>query len=63
MCFFGIVYGISEYGLGMQLGIPQKKAKQYIEQYIEKYAFCVGKIDHKAAPLLFILRQTNEALL
>ena len=34
---FGIVYGISEYGLGMQLGIPQKKAKQYIEQYLEKY--------------------------
>lgn len=35
---FGIVYGISEYGLGMQLGIPQKKAKQYIEQYLEKYS-------------------------
>ena len=34
---FGIVYGISEYGLGMQLGIPQKKAKIYIEQYLEKY--------------------------
>ena len=34
---FGIVYGISEYGLGMQLGIPQKKAKMYIEQYLEKY--------------------------
>ena len=35
---FGIVYGISEYGLGMQLGIPQKKAKNYIEQYLEKYS-------------------------
>ena len=35
---FGIVYGISEYGLGMQLGIPQKKAKKYIEQYLEKYS-------------------------
>ena len=34
---FGIVYGISEYGLGMQLGIPQKKAKMYIEQYLSKY--------------------------
>ena len=35
---FGIVYGISEYGLGMQLGIPQKKAKEYIDQYLEKYS-------------------------
>ena len=35
---FGIVYGISEYGLGMQLGIPQKQAKKYIEQYLKKYS-------------------------
>ena len=28
---FGIVYGISEFGLGEQLGIPRKVAKQYIE--------------------------------
>ena len=35
---FGIVYGISDFGLGEQLGISRKKAKEYIEQYLEKYA-------------------------
>ena len=34
---FGIVYGISDFGLGEQLGISRKKAKEYIEQYLEKY--------------------------
>ncbi len=34
---FGIVYGISDFGLAEQLGISRKKAKQYIEQYLEKY--------------------------
>ena len=35
---FGIVYGISDFGLGEQLGISRKKAKQYIEQYLELYS-------------------------
>ncbi len=35
---FGIVYGISDFGLGEQLGISRKKAKEYIDQYIEKYS-------------------------
>ena len=34
---FGIVYGISDFGLGEQLGIGRKKAKQYIEEYLEQY--------------------------
>jgi len=34
---FGIVYGISDFGLGEQLGISRKKAKEYIEQYLDKY--------------------------
>ena len=34
---FGIVYGISGFGLAEQLGIGRKKAEQYIEQYLEKY--------------------------
>lgn len=35
---FGIVYGISDFGLGEQLGISRKKAKQYIEEYLEQYS-------------------------
>ena len=34
---FGIVYGISDFGLSEQLGISKKEAKNYIEQYLEKY--------------------------
>ncbi|MCU1321874.1 MAG: polymerase [Acidobacteriaceae bacterium] len=35
---FGIVYGISPFGLAAQLNIDQKEAKQYIETYFERYA-------------------------
>ena len=35
---FGIVYGISDFGLGEQLHISRKKAKQYIDQYLEMYS-------------------------
>jgi len=34
---FGIVYGISDYGLSENLGIPRNKAKTYIENYFIKY--------------------------
>ena len=34
---FGIVYGISDFGLSEQLGITKKQAKIYIEQYLNKY--------------------------
>lgn len=34
---FGIVYGISEFGLAEQIDINRKEAKQYIEQYLETY--------------------------
>jgi len=34
---FGIVYGISDFGLGEQIGISRKEARQYIEQYLNKY--------------------------
>jgi len=34
---FGIVYGISPFGLAAQLGIDQKEAKKYIETYFERY--------------------------
>ena len=35
---FGIVYGISDFGLASQLGISRKHAKSYIDQYLEKYS-------------------------
>jgi DNA polymerase-1 len=34
---FGIVYGISAFGLAAQLGIPQAEAKAYIERYFTRY--------------------------
>jgi len=34
---FGIVYGISAFGLGAQLGIPQQEARAYIERYFARY--------------------------
>lgn len=34
---FGIVYGISAFGLGEDLGISAKEAKQYIEDYFKTY--------------------------
>lgn len=34
---FGIVYGISDFGLSNNLGITRKLAKEYIETYFERY--------------------------
>ena len=34
---FGIVYGISSFGLSQDLSISRKEAKQYIEDYFETY--------------------------
>ena len=34
---FGIVYGISDFGLAEQLGISRKQAKEYIEEYLSQY--------------------------
>ncbi|UOQ47174.1 DNA polymerase I [Gracilibacillus caseinilyticus] len=34
---FGIVYGISDYGLSQSLGITRKEAKSFISRYLESY--------------------------
>jgi DNA polymerase-1 len=34
---FGIVYGISPFGLATQLGIPQVEARAYIDRYFARY--------------------------
>ncbi len=34
---FGIIYGISGFGLGRQLGIPQSEANDYIKTYFQRF--------------------------
>src|SRR5204862_1315641 len=42
---FGIVYGLSAFGLSQQLGIDTKEAKTYIDNYFAKYAGVKAFID------------------
>ena len=42
---FGIVYGISPFGLAAQLGISQREAQSYIESYFARYAGVRNFID------------------
>jgi DNA polymerase-1 len=35
---FGIVYGLSAFGLSQQIGIDTKEAKRFIDAYFEKYS-------------------------
>ncbi len=42
---FGIIYGISPFGLARQLGIAQGDAKSYIEAYFERYPGVKGYMD------------------
>ena len=42
---FGIVYGISSFGLSQDLSITKKEAAQYIESYFETYPSIKGFLD------------------
>jgi DNA polymerase-1 len=42
---FGIVYGISPFGLAAQLGIPQSEARAYIDRYFARYTGVKAFID------------------
>ncbi len=42
---FGIVYGISSFGLGQDLDIPRKEAEGYINKYFETYKNVKGFLD------------------
>jgi DNA polymerase-1 len=46
---FGIVYGISAFGLAAQLSIPQGEARVYIDRYFERYAGVRAFIDKTIA--------------
>ena len=43
---FGIVYGLSAFGLSQQIGIDTKEAKRFIDAYFEKYSGVREFIDH-----------------
>lgn len=46
---FGIVYGISSFGLSQDLSISRKEANQYIEQYFETYPGVKEYLDSQVA--------------
>ena len=46
---FGIVYGISSFGLAANLGISRKEAETYIQAYFERYAGVKRFIDETIA--------------
>ena len=42
---FGIIYGLSEFGLSRDLGITRQAAKEYIEAYFNRYPSVKGFMD------------------
>ena len=42
---FGIIYGISAYGLANQLQVPQEEARAYISAYFERFPAVRDRID------------------
>ena len=49
---FGLIYGMSAFGLARQLNIPRNQAAEYIDRYFERYPGvqqCMNSIRHSAA--------------
>ncbi|MDF0676393.1 MAG: DNA polymerase I [Nitrospira sp.] len=46
---FGIVYGISPFGLSQNLGVPQAEAKQYIDTFFERFPAVRALMDRNIA--------------
>ncbi|MBH0204911.1 MAG: DNA polymerase I [Nitrospira sp.] len=46
---FGIVYGISPFGLSQNLGVPQTESKKYIETFFDKFAAVRALMDRNIA--------------
>ncbi|AFQ44754.1 DNA polymerase I [Desulfosporosinus meridiei] len=68
---FGLVYGLTEFGLSRDLGIPRKESKFYIEQYFKRYSgvkryledvVTQAKTDGQVRTLLNRLRRIPELL-
>ncbi len=68
---FGLVYGLTEFGLSRDLGIPRKESKFYIEQYFKRYGgvkryleevVAQAKKDGQVRTLLNRLRRIPELL-
>ena len=46
---FGIVYGISPFGLSQNLGVPQPEAKKYIDTFFERFSAVRALMDRNIA--------------
>jgi DNA polymerase-1 len=46
---FGIVYGISPFGLSQNIGVPQSEAKKYIETFFERFPAVRALMDRNIA--------------
>jgi len=46
---FGIIYGLSPFGLAQNLGIPQKEAAQFIQSYFARYRGVKEYLDNSLA--------------
>ena len=46
---FGLMYGMSAFGLGKQLGIPRNEAQEYIDLYFDRYPGVKAYMDNTRA--------------